>query len=109
MRVPLSPRMAAGACSSEAMTAPPAAAHELHGRGHLRLHGAGAKLSLAQISLRLVHVQLVERPLLRRAEVQADVIHRRENEQIVRADGLGQARGGKVLVDDGVHTVVVPV
>ena len=54
-------------------------------------------------------MQLVERPLLRRAEVQADVVDRREDEQIVRADGFGQARGGKVLVDDGVHAVVVPV
>ena len=37
------------------------------------------------------------------------MVDRREDEQIVRADGLGQARGGKVLVDDGVYAIVIPV
>lgn len=60
-------------------------------------------------TLRGVGVQHVERALLRRAEIQADVVDRREDEQIVRAHGLGQTGAGKVLVDDGVDTEIVPV
>ena len=54
-------------------------------------------------------MQHVKRALLRRAEIQADVVDRREDEQIVRAHGLGQTGTGKVLVDDGVDTEIVPV
>lgn len=88
---------------------PPAAAHELHGSGDLRLHRARAELPLAQVALRVVGVQHVKRALLRRAEIQADVVDRREDEQIVRAHGLGQTGTGKVLVDDGVDPEIVPV
>lgn len=54
-------------------------------------------------------MQHVERALLRRAEIQADVVDRREDEQIVRAYGLGQTGTGKVLVDDGIDPEIVPV
>lgn len=60
-------------------------------------------------TLRGVGAQHVKRALLRRAEIQADVVDRREDEQIVRAHGLGQTGAGKVLVDDGVDPVIVPV
>lgn len=60
-------------------------------------------------TLRGVGVQHVKRALLRRAEIQADVVDRREDEQIVRAHGLGQTGTGKVLVDDGVDPEIVPV
>ena len=60
-------------------------------------------------TLRGVGVQHVKRALLRRAEIQADVVDRREDEQIVRTHGLGQTGTGKVLVDDGVDPEIVPV
>lgn len=81
----------------------------LRGGGDLRLHRACAELPLAQVALRVVGVQHVERALLRRAEIQADVVDRRKDEQVVRAHGLGQTGAGKVLVDDGVDTEIVPV
>ena len=71
-----------------------------HGGLHLRQHGAGGKLLFVDILARLVRRQGIETLLVGLAEVDGDLLDRRQDDEHVRVEQLCELGGGEVLVDD---------
>lgn len=74
---------------------------ELHAGLHLGQHAAGRELSLLDVLVRFVHGHGVDFLLFGRVEVQADLVHRSEDDEEVRPELPGQNRAREVLVYDG--------
>ena len=72
---------------------------ERHGGLHLRQHGAGGKLLFVDILARLVRRQGVETLLVGLAEVDGDLLDRRQDDEHIRVEQLCELGGGEVLVD----------
>ena len=80
---------------------PPATVlQEVYGRLDLRLHAARREVPLLDVALSFGDAHAIDAALLRFAEVEGHLVHRRRDDEDAGLEVLGQQAGGSVLVDD---------
>ncbi len=105
MRVPASPYAARSRFSGDVITQAASGlslvVQEADAGFDLGFHAAGCELAFVEVTVCLVDGQVVEKTLVRLAEVEGDAFDAGADQEEVSAQARSQEAAGEVLVDDG--------